>query len=536
MSALNTQQLFSIEYEQELEVWLRRRFRNLCVAYIAVALIDALLIPFERSLAFSVESVMGIVMTAVSWLVTVGVIAHFLFRRRYDHLGRTEILKAATQMILILGGISLINLFSQQILQGRSGISMLAMIFMWHFSACMFLPWRPLESLQPFVPLIVLWALIVLLIDPGDQTVSFASRVFQVIFGPGVFIPGLGICAWRLQRHSEHFEQRMIGQQYLSMRQEIARARSIHESMFPRPYTDAAVRFEYVFTPMREMGGDYVYLAPATRSGVLTAVIVDVTGHGLAAALTVNRIYGELERIFAETPDSSVADVLRLLNRYVYLTMARHHIFATALAVSIDATRSKLTWASAGHPPGFLRGANGRVTDLVSTGVLLGAVGDNEFAMQQQEFDLSPDDVIVIYTDGAFEARNRVGQQFGISSLRELLSKQPAPRNWPQFVNLWRRLCVNTGRGGRRTTFWLQRSRFSARLRGNRLMRWPRHGEGEATVRETPFGDALHLRRRYAGEHDFLSHCGRCADAALAVDELAHPWCDGPAVPGATGE
>ncbi len=433
MTALSTQQLFSIEYEQELEAWLRRRFRSLCIVYLVVAMVHAAYIAIEHRFILAADSALGIIIAGAAWLATVGVIGHFLFRRRYDHLDRVSLLRAAAAMILILGFISLVNLFSQQLLRGQSGISMLAMIFLWHFSACMFLPWRPNESIKPFIPLLLAWALIVLLLHPGNEGATFAGRVFTVIFGPGVLIPGLGVCAWRLQRHSEIFEQRMIGQQFMSMRQEIARARSIHESMFPRPHADAAARFEYVFTPMREMGGDYVYVAPQ-RDGVLDAVIIDVTGHGLAAALTVNRIYGELERIFAEAPESSPAEVLRLLNRYIYLTMSRHHIFATALAVSIDPAKSRLTWASAGHPPGFLRGFNGGVTDLTSTGMLLGAVPDDEYVIEQHEFDLSPGDTIVLYTDGAFEARNRLGEQFGIKSLRDLLSRQPPPRNWPQFI------------------------------------------------------------------------------------------------------
>jgi serine phosphatase RsbU (regulator of sigma subunit) len=41
----------------------------------------------------------------------------------------------------------------------------------------------------------------------------------------------------------------------------------------------------------------------------------------------------------------------------------------------------------------------------------------------------------VSYTDGAFEARDRLGQQFGLDRLRELLHLKPPPGNWPQFLS-----------------------------------------------------------------------------------------------------
>ena len=64
-------------------------------------------------------------------------------------------------------------------------------------------------------------------------------------------------------------------------------------AQFPAEYDDGFVRFEYRYTPMRELGGDFVHLHVAA-SGIVHVVLLDVTGHGLAAALTVNRLYGEL--------------------------------------------------------------------------------------------------------------------------------------------------------------------------------------------------------------------------------------------------
>jgi sigma-B regulation protein RsbU (phosphoserine phosphatase) len=203
--------------------------------------------------------------------------------------------------------------------------------------------------------------------------------------------------------------------------------------MFPQPYDDGYVRFEYTYTPMHELGGDFIHLN-VTAEGLVHLTLLDVTGHGLPAALTVNRLYGELERIRAESPLAEPGDVLVLLNRYVHLTLAKHTIFGTALCMTIDPYLGKLHWANAGHPPGFLRGANGVVTHLPATTVLLGALNAAEFVPDQKTIELSPGDIIVAYTDGAFEVRDRMGQSMGIERLDQIMHLQPAPRNWPQFI------------------------------------------------------------------------------------------------------
>jgi len=250
---------------------------------------------------------------------------------------------------------------------------------------------------------------------------------------PVILIPGLGICAFRLRYHSESFRTRMVGKHFLSMRQEFAKARSIHESMFPLPHDDGFVRFDYTYTPMRELGGDYVHL-DVGANGLVHVTLMDVTGHGLPAALTVNRLYGELERIRAESPLAEPGEVLTLLNRYIHLTMVKHNIFVTAICMTLDPYQGKLHWANAGHPPAYLRGANGAVTQLPSTTVLLGALDPREFVADPRTIELSPGDVIVFYTDGTFETRDRLGHSLGLNSLRSMMSAQPSPRNWPQFI------------------------------------------------------------------------------------------------------
>ncbi|MHC4947381.1 MAG: PP2C family protein-serine/threonine phosphatase [Planctomycetota bacterium] len=408
------------EYRRELVAWLRRRFRGLCLACITVSVV---------MLAWQIASGRG-ALGATGWVLGAGVAAAFLVASRRV-ANRRQLVHSASLMILLLGSISLVVQIAVAVGTGEVPRNMLLAIFFWHLAACLFLPWTPRESLRPVIPLLVVWAIAVLAQESGADVVS---RVLTLLFSPGVFIPGLAICSWRLKRHSRTFRLRMVDRQFTSMRREFSRARTIHESVFPDVYDDGFVRFDYAYAPMRELGGDYVHVHVGAE-GLLHLTLLDVTGHGLAAALTVNRIAGELERLRAESPRLDPDESLRLLNRYVHLTLSRHSIYATALCLTIDPYLGRVTWASGGHPPALLRRGTGAVVPMRSTAAMLGALGDEEFSVQCQREDLVPGDVIVAYTDGVAEARDRRGRQFGLDRVHDLMRRQPAPRNWPQFVS-----------------------------------------------------------------------------------------------------
>jgi serine phosphatase RsbU (regulator of sigma subunit) len=426
MTQNESQTLFRSEYRQELEIWLRRRFRYLCIVYLAAGAAHLLwMLLFVRETPALVMLVGG-----AGRVSTLAVIGYYLFERNWDAADRAQMLSAATRMILIVGAISLLTVFSINRLAPEQTPGLILPLFVWHFSACLFLPWTPRESLRPFVPLFVVWALLVLLFPTGPDVIV---RILTVVFGPAVLLPGLGIAAWRMRRHSQSFRNRMVGQHFMTMRREFSQARTLHESMFPPPYDDGHVRFEYTYTPMRELGGDYIHFHVGAE-GLVHLVLLDVTGHGLAAALTVNRLHGELDRIRAESPQAEPGDVLTLINRYISLTMTRYNIYATAACATLDPYLDELRWASAGHPPGYLRGVNGGVREVAATTVVLGAVDPDSFRAEQQRLDLAPDDTLVLFTDGVFECRNRVGRQLGLGRVRELMALRPAPRHWPRFL------------------------------------------------------------------------------------------------------
>lgn len=296
-----------------------------------------------------------------------------------------------------------------------------------HVIACAFLPWTPAEAARPIGPLVALNALLVMIL-PGQSVVS---RLTMIVLSPFAGAPGVVIAWLKHTRRMQHFKVRFLQHRYGEIRRELVDARRIHEALFPRPIRSGPIRLDYRYEPMQLIGGDYLYARSAPARGgeppSFNVLLLDVTGHGIAAALTVNRLYGEVERLYAEDPDASPGDVLRALNRYVHLTLATHSVYATALCLRLDPARGLVEYASGGHPPAFLRGVDGTLEELTSTAFVLGACPDSHFDPAPQRRPFGPGDALIAYTDGAIEAMNESGRFLGVAGLQRVLAARGGP-------------------------------------------------------------------------------------------------------------
>jgi len=311
-------------------------------------------------------------------------------------------------------------------------ILFLGSVLVTHFLASLFIPWTPRESILPLLPLLGIYAVLILFFSPG---IGVGARIVAVVLAPAIGVPGVLIAWWRHGRFRQRFHYKMLRGRYGEMKRELVDARRIHEALFPAPLASGPVRFDYRYEPMRQIGGDFLFAhifpgISADEQGrePISIVIIDVTGHGIPAALTVNRLHGELERIFAEEPDIGPGEVLRSLNRYVHLTLSRHSVYATAICLRADPNTSTLQWASAGHPPAFLRTVDGRIEEVGSTTFVLGACHGADFDPDEHSLRFMPGDTLIAYTDGATEARSATGAMLRTDGLRGIVAgSRPDP-------------------------------------------------------------------------------------------------------------
>tara|TARA_R110002072_G_scaffold42064_21_gene118994 strand:- start:291156 stop:292679 length:1524 start_codon:yes stop_codon:yes gene_type:complete len=303
----------------------------------------------------------------------------------------------------------------------------LASFLLAHFIACCLFPWTLRQSMIP-VALIACASLFSHIVVENHPPVG---ALFLTLTLVGFTIPGMFICGMKYSQRMQRATNKFLNQRYGMLRQELAYARQVHEALYPAPRTTGNLRYAYQYEPMQQIGGDYLYTkvhdATDTMGEAVSVVIIDVTGHGIPAALTVNRLHGEIDICFAENPDISPGELLAKLNKYVHLTLAKHSIYATAVCLRVDHDRHVVEYASGGHPPAFIRGVDGSLRDLDPTTFVLGACADEDFDSAQIEAEFMPGDSLVVYTDGAIEARSLQGKMLHIDGLRKLLAAPVMP-------------------------------------------------------------------------------------------------------------
>jgi PAS domain-containing protein len=172
-----------------------------------------------------------------------------------------------------------------------------------------------------------------------------------------------------------------------------------------------------------EIGGDFydVFSTGADRWAISFG---DVCGSGPEAAV-VTALTRHTVRAVAVRRDPPSA-VLAALNRALLSQQEEAQRFLTALQLELHRRLEggfTVTVACGGHPPPFVRRADGRVERLGQLGTLLGVVDEPE--LTDVDEDLEVGDVLVLVTDGVLEARDKHGEELGDEGLTQLLAATP---------------------------------------------------------------------------------------------------------------
>lgn len=309
-----------------------------------------------------------------------------------------------------------------------------------HLAASVIVPWSLWESARPVI-VILLAGVCVSPWSPDPLGATLGGLLVVALMG----VPGMLVSWLRYSQLRQTVQVRWLSGRYDEVQRELAFARRLHERLFAKPITDGPVRFDYRYEPMREIGGDFVDTL-REPGGAITFVLVDVTGHGVAAALAVNRLHGEIKRIVAAsgadrdaTQDHATLPmrIMSALNAYISLTLADESVFATALAVRVDPVARKLDWCNAGHPPAFVRRTDGSLHPLDSTAMMLGALSPHDFDGEQGTLALNPGDTLIAYTDGAIECRNAKDEELGVDGLRAIIASSSGTGMHDQ---IWQRI------------------------------------------------------------------------------------------------
>lgn len=205
---------------------------------------------------------------------------------------------------------------------------------------------------------------------------------------------------------------------------EVEQMAEIHRALLPAQMPEVrGIRLAARHAAPHGAGGDYFDAIPLERDADLEPeaadpwllVVADASGHGPAAAVIMAMIQAVLRGYRGEAREP--ARVMEFVNAQ----MAQKAVpgsFTTAVLGSLDPRAKTFSYAIAGHHPPLLhrRGEPARPLPAGHAGLPLGVDADSR-AHGQETLQLEPGDAVLLYTDGALEAKDPRGEQFGARRL-----------------------------------------------------------------------------------------------------------------------
>lgn len=220
-----------------------------------------------------------------------------------------------------------------------------------------------------------------------------------------------------------------------ALQEDLEMARELQSALLPQRFPrfphdatqqESAVRFYHFFQPSMIVSGDFFDVLDISddKAGLF---ICDVMGHGVRAALvaaTIRSLLSELRPLWTDP-----GEFLVRLNRALVDTLKHSSttVFASAFYVVADLCSGELCYSNAGHPRPL------RVTHTADSaesaplngdkpGPALGLIGNVKY--QTCRCDLSPRDVILLFTDGLFEVEGSGGLLYDYHQLARAVNNR----------------------------------------------------------------------------------------------------------------
>jgi sigma-B regulation protein RsbU (phosphoserine phosphatase) len=203
---------------------------------------------------------------------------------------------------------------------------------------------------------------------------------------------------------------------------EMASAAEIQRAMLPNvlPTNVIEGRFDIdvKIKPAREVGGDF-YDIIALDENRIAFTVGDVCGKGIPAALFM-AVTQTVMRVVIRSGEDLGAKIAAANERLA--AGNEQSMFATMFCGVLDVRSGILTYCNCGHnPPLLLRWSGGPPEKLPAGSPPLGIM--DTLACVPKSIELTPGDLLFVYTDGVTEAEDPQAAQFGMERLEKAIAE-----------------------------------------------------------------------------------------------------------------
>jgi len=206
------------------------------------------------------------------------------------------------------------------------------------------------------------------------------------------------------------------------MQNELKLATRVHSRLIPHSTRTRLADIAVTYVPMSYMGGDYAKFYFIDKNKLIF-FICDVTGHGVSAALLVNAINTEFERLAKE--GKTPGGLLKEMDRFIVNDFAGTNMYLTAFCGLLDYSHfaRKFIYSNYGHPPQYIyRITDSSIHKLSAQTSFLGLPITDE-KVYESEIPFEKEDQILLFTDGVIEAKDTADKEYGGKRLEDFIKE-----------------------------------------------------------------------------------------------------------------
>ncbi|MFH1995364.1 MAG: PP2C family protein-serine/threonine phosphatase [Candidatus Omnitrophota bacterium] len=403
---------YRAEYQAKLSLLIKSRTRLLCVLavgmYLAITALSFLIYPDDFSPAE----------LPVCAVLIAGAAVLLYLNRRAGSIRSTK-LNAYLFTVFFLAIVSYLFVIYADYADSSS-TAYLFTLFLVVFT----IPWEPWETVPitllhlqafTFLHFYIIKKYPDLAYGPQDW---YTDGVILLVMG---FVLCLVIRRKEAMRDIENFVlMKRLEEKNDQMRRELELATRIQKTLIPRSFSGEIADIVVTYLPVYYIGGDYARFRFLDKEK-LVFIICDVTGHGVSAALLVNRLHAEFERLVKEEKEPGL--LLKELNTFISEELKGLAMYLSAFCGLLDFTNGKLLYSNHGHPDQYMyRVSSSSIEKMSSLTGLIGLPFLDE-GVYQHELRVGRGDRILLFTDGVTETRNARNEDFGDERLEEFIKK-----------------------------------------------------------------------------------------------------------------
>ncbi|MBP7284011.1 MAG: SpoIIE family protein phosphatase [Leptospiraceae bacterium] len=171
------------------------------------------------------------------------------------------------------------------------------------------------------------------------------------------------------------------------------------------------------YEPMVEVSGDYFDVVK--QGNTMTAIIVDVSGHGIPAALVTMAIHFHFNRYVIQ--GLGLAEIMEQMGEALKPQLPESTYFtAFILRIYHDYTYA---YINGGHQKLLHFKNDNSIEELDTKGVPLGILDVKKTDYEEKHGKIEPGEYLLMFTDGFTEQKNGFGEEYGHSRFQESFTR-----------------------------------------------------------------------------------------------------------------